>query len=332
MIKQVGRAKGGQTNVAFERLPEWQIVNDLVAASISRHTLQIYRSSQRKFQGWCSERQVNSLPAQSQTVAMFLASEVRAGIRPATLVRHLAAIRRAHLEETGPTSAEVVRAVDASSGPRRYGSGRLRSSSFGQWRERSRRAERGSETGRSSARLRGCPPPVRTRGASLRRHRYRSARRTPRPSAFQNGSGGSRAERIRAAGYDPMPVQAVQNWLRISEIVDGVPFRRIRKDGAILDEGMAPHTINRLIKAAARRAGIQDRAIAGHSLRSGLLTAAALRGASVWKLMQVSRHRQSRLFRAMFEIGTAFGITLVLVSCKRERARAGKRSFLSLLR
>lgn len=149
MIKQVGRAKGGQTNVAFERLPEWQIVNDLVAASISRHTLQIYRSSQRKFQGWCSERQVNSLPAQSQTVAMFLASEVRAGIRPATLVRHLAAIRRAHLEETGPTSAEVVRAVDASSGPRRYGSGRLRSSSFGQWRERSRRAERGSETGRS---------------------------------------------------------------------------------------------------------------------------------------------------------------------------------------
>jgi site-specific recombinase XerD len=52
---------------------------------------------------------------------------------------------------------------------------------------------------------------------------------------------------------------------------------------------MAPHTINRLIKAAARRAGIQDRAIAGHSLRSGFLTAAALRGASMWK--QVSRHR-----------------------------------------
>jgi integrase len=42
---------------------------------------------------------------------MFLASEVRAGIRPATLVRHLAAIRRAHLDsnEADPTSEQVVR-------------------------------------------------------------------------------------------------------------------------------------------------------------------------------------------------------------------------------
>jgi integrase len=87
------------------------------------------------------------------------------------------------------------------------------------------------------------------------------------------------------------PVRAVQDWLRVSGASEGMLFRRIRKDGAILSEGMAPHTINRLIKAAARRAGIQDRAIAGHSLRSGFLTAAALRGASVWKLMQVSRHR-----------------------------------------
>jgi integrase len=87
------------------------------------------------------------------------------------------------------------------------------------------------------------------------------------------------------------PVRAVQDWLRVSGVSEGMLFRRIRKDGMILQEGMAPHTINRLIKAAARRAGIQDRAIAGHSLRSGFLRAAALRGASVWKLMQVSRHR-----------------------------------------
>jgi len=105
------RKQGGRAKAEVERLPEWQIVNDVVAASLSRHTRQIYRSSQHKFEEWCSERQVNPLPAQPQTVAMFLASEVRAGIKPATLVRHLAAIRRAHLDsnETDPTSAEVVR-------------------------------------------------------------------------------------------------------------------------------------------------------------------------------------------------------------------------------
>jgi hypothetical protein len=62
MRKQVGRAKGGRANIAFERLPEWQIVNDLVATSLSRHTRQIYRSSQRKFEKWCS-------PPQSQRSA-----------------------------------------------------------------------------------------------------------------------------------------------------------------------------------------------------------------------------------------------------------------------
>src|SRR5262249_28187204 len=64
-----------------------------------------------KFEAWCSRRNVEALPTKAETVAMFLASEVRAGIKPTTLVRHLAAIRRAHLDknESDPTSAEVVR-------------------------------------------------------------------------------------------------------------------------------------------------------------------------------------------------------------------------------
>jgi site-specific recombinase XerD len=98
MRKKGGRASAERAKIGVERLPEWQIVNDLVAASLSRHTRQIYRSSQQKFEAWCSKRQVEPLPAQADTVAMFLASEVRAGIRPATLVRHLAAIRHAHLD------------------------------------------------------------------------------------------------------------------------------------------------------------------------------------------------------------------------------------------
>ena len=111
MWERGGRAKAERSKIAVESLPEWQIVNDLVAASLSRHTRQIYGSSQHKFEAWCSERRVRPLPAQPQTVAMFLASEVRAGIKPATLVRHLAAIRRAHLDSNkpDPTSAKVVR-------------------------------------------------------------------------------------------------------------------------------------------------------------------------------------------------------------------------------
>ena len=64
MRKQDGRAKAQRAKVGVERLPEWQIVNDLVAASLSRHTRRIYGSSQHKFEEWCSRRSLSAIPAE----------------------------------------------------------------------------------------------------------------------------------------------------------------------------------------------------------------------------------------------------------------------------
>jgi site-specific recombinase XerD len=46
-----------------------------------------------------------------------------------------------------------------------------------------------------------------------------------------------------------------------------------------------------IVKDAAERAGLEPAIFAGHSLRSGFLTSAAKRGASLFKMMDVSRHR-----------------------------------------
>jgi site-specific recombinase XerD len=46
-----------------------------------------------------------------------------------------------------------------------------------------------------------------------------------------------------------------------------------------------------IVKAHAERAGLNSQWFAGHSLRSGFLTSAARRGASIFKMMDVSRHR-----------------------------------------
>ena len=40
-----------------------------------------------------------------------------------------------------------------------------------------------------------------------------------------------------------------------------------------------------------------ERVAAGHSLRAGFLTSAAARGATIWKLMDVSRHRSVETLR-----------------------------------
>jgi site-specific recombinase XerD len=45
------------------------------------------------------------------------------------------------------------------------------------------------------------------------------------------------------------------------------------------------------VKAYAKRAGLDAQGFAGHSLRSGFLTSAAEAGASVFKMMEVSRHK-----------------------------------------
>ena len=45
-------------------------------------------------------------------------------------------------------------------------------------------------------------------------------------------------------------------------------------------------------------AGIEDKSISGHSLRSGFLTTAAQNRASVWKMAEVSRHKDLRQLKA----------------------------------
>jgi integrase len=50
-------------------------------------------------------------------------------------------------------------------------------------------------------------------------------------------------------------------------------------------------SVNVLIKGYATKGGLDAKAISAHSMRSGFLTSAAKKGASVWKLQVVSRHK-----------------------------------------
>jgi formate dehydrogenase assembly factor FdhD len=45
------------------------------------------------------------------------------------------------------------------------------------------------------------------------------------------------------------------------------------------------------VKAYAARLGLNADAFSGHSLRSGFVTSAAARGTSLFKMMDVSRHK-----------------------------------------
>jgi integrase len=54
---------------------------------------------------------------------------------------------------------------------------------------------------------------------------------------------------------------------------------------------MTDQSVTLIVKAHAARVGLDPSQFSGHSLRAGFLTSAAKRGASIFKMMDVSRHR-----------------------------------------
>jgi integrase len=87
------------------------------------------------------------------------------------------------------------------------------------------------------------------------------------------------------------PVKAVKNWLQAISITEGPMFRPVTKGGKVGNSRLTDKSVASIIKTYARRLGLNEADFSGHSLRSGFLTSAARRGASVFKMRDVSRHK-----------------------------------------
>ena len=93
-------------------------------------------------------------------------------------------------------------------------------------------------------------------------------------------------------GATHCPVTAVRAWMVASGITEGPLFRPFTKgNGRLRPTALTPHSVGAIVKEHAAPAGFEPLEFGGHSLRSGFLTAAAVQGASIWKMREVSRHR-----------------------------------------
>ncbi len=93
--------------------------------------------------------------------------------------------------------------------------------------------------------------------------------------------------------------------MKAAGITEGPLFRRLAKGGKVLPAGLTPFSIGgkvlpagltpfsigEIVKHYAGLAGFTEADFAGHSLRAGFLTSAAENGASVFRMMDVSRHK-----------------------------------------
>ena len=278
--------------------PDLAAAVDLAKAEKASSTRKAYGTDFRLFKAWCDGKGVSSLPARPETVAAFLAAEAGSGTKPSTLGRRVAAIRYAHklahLET--PTDSEAVKATLR--GIRRtFGGAKVRKAP-------AIAAKVQAMVALAPDRLTGL------RDRALLLLGFAGAFRRSelvaldvidveqtetgllvtirRSKTDQEGEGITIAI---ARGTVACPARALREWLDAAGIETGAIFRPINKAGTVAAERLTCRSVANIVKGYATLAGFDATTFSGHSLRSGFLTSAAAKGASIFKMMDVSRHK-----------------------------------------
>lgn len=87
------------------------------------------------------------------------------------------------------------------------------------------------------------------------------------------------------------PVIALREWLNAAGIVAGPVFRPIDQWGNVGARALTGQSVNLILKARCKQAGLDPASFSAHGLRSGFLTEAANRGIPLLEAMEQSRHK-----------------------------------------
>jgi len=282
--------------------------------SRAANTRRAYRADWADFTAWCQAHGKTALPAEPETVVLYLSDRADT-LKTATLQRRLTAISQAHkaADLDTPTADRTVRRVMTGI----------------------RRQNGTAQEGKAPAVTREIRAMVATLPPTLRGRRDRALlllgfagafRRselvsldvgdvTPtddglivhlrRSKTDQEGAGrqvgipfGSRP--------DTCPVRAVRAWLAASGVGEGPLFRGVDPHGHLSRERLSDKTVARVVKNAAKAAGLDPTQYAGHSLRAGLATAAAQAGVAERVIMAQTGHKSLPMVRKYIREGSLF--------------------------
>jgi integrase len=102
------------------------------------------------------------------------------------------------------------------------------------------------------------------------------------------------------------PVRALQAWLQGSGIVEGALFRSVNRHGKLLEGRLGDRAVALVVKRALVAAGRDAEQFAGHSLRAGLATSAAMAGASERSIQEQTGHKSLLILRRYIREGSLF--------------------------
>ncbi len=292
--REVTTAKNRPAAVIPER------AKPFIAASRSKNTVKAYQGAWAAFCAYCDERKAQSRPASPATVADYITTLAEAGHRPATIAVHLAAISSAHRigDLIDPTRDEAVRLL--AKGIRR---------SLGTAPAQKAPALR-DDIKRMVAAIKPDLFGVRDRALILLGFAGAFRRSelvgldvadlrwtddglviTLRRSKTDQEGAGTLKHVPTLADQRTCPVAALRRWLAEAEIQAGPVFRRIDRWANVSRQRLSDHAVARIIKQAARAAGLEASQYSGHSLRAGLVTQASQDGVDALGIQEVTGHK-----------------------------------------
>jgi len=288
--------------------------------SRAANTTRAYRSDWNDFATWCAQAGVEALPASAAAVALYLTARAPS-LSVATLARRRAAITAAHklADLPAPQSQDLARVWSGIQ--RAHGRPPVQKQAL------STEALRQSVIAQpeSLAGLRNRALLLIGFAGGLRRSEIAALSMPGTPDATvtltitaaglditltrskgDQLGGGATVSIPNGARSTSCPVLAVTAWLAASQITTGPVFRQIKKGGKITPEALSPEAVASIVKDAAEIVGIDPAAIGGHSLRSGLATAAAANDAPGHVIMRHLRHKKFETTERYIRQGNRF--------------------------
>jgi integrase len=105
---------------------------------------------------------------------------------------------------------------------------------------------------------------------------------------------------------DTCPVRTIQSWMEQAGVSTGPLFRSINRHGQVQMGRLSAIDVARIVKKLVKRAGLNAAQYAGHSLRAGHATSAAIAGASERSIMNQTGHRSVQMVRRYIRDGNLF--------------------------
>lgn len=290
-------------------------VQDYIHNSKAANTIKAYSSDWAHFIAWCDGHNLQSLPANPDTVTAYLVDLVDREFKTATIERRLVSISKAHTIAgyDDITKNPLVRET---------------------WKG-IRRTIGTAQEGKAPAVTQDIKAMLATLPDSLLGIRDRALlllgfaggfRRSElvsldiddlqfireglvvnlRKSKTDQESAGRRIGIPYGSCCESCPVRSLQAWLEESGINEGPLFRSVNRHGNLQEGRLSDKAVALIVKRCAESAGLDATKYSGHSLRAGMATSAAAAGVSERAIMRQTGHRSEQMVRKYIREGSLF--------------------------